>query len=211
MSDDGRPEPARRPQAARGPEPARGPALGSILLLIALAALLVALGFWLAPHVTRERVEAWVRGAGAWGPVVLLSVQVAQILAAPVPGFFVPLLAGALYGPLWGPIITSVGTIIGSTAAYWIGHAAGRPLAERLMGRSALAKAHRLVRGKRWLALVPIFLVPFSPADAVCFMAGIVNVPWWSFSIAVLVGRLPRDAAVAAGVALGWSALRPGG
>ena len=150
------------------------------LTMIVLAAGLTALAFWLAPHVSRERVEAWV-----------------------------PIMAGALYGPIWGPVLTSIGTIIGSTAAYWIGRSAGHEFVERWVGEGALEKAHSLIRGKRWIALIPLFLVPFSPADAICFMAGIVTVPWSRFTIAVLIGRLPRDAAVAAGVALGWNALLP--
>lgn len=185
----------------------RGLPLRFWLALIAIAIVMIAVGAWVAPHLSRERVEGWVRAAGPWGPIALMGVQIAQILLAPIPGGFVPILAGALYGPLWGPILTSVGTIIGSTAAYWVGRSAGHEVAERWVGAAALEKAHDLLRGRRWLALVPIFLVPFSPADAICFVAGIVSVPWISFTIAVLVGRLPRDAALAAGVALGWSAI----
>ena len=150
----------------------RGLPLRFWLALIGIAIVMIALGAWLAPHLSRERVEGWVRAAGPWGP-----------------------------------ILTSVGTIIGSTAAYWVGRSAGHEVAERWVGAAALEKAHDLLRGRRWLALVPIFLVPFSPADAICFVAGIVSVPWIPFTIAVLVGRLPRDAALAAGVALGWSAI----
>lgn len=190
-------------------EPRRGFPLRFWLSLIAIAAVLLALGIWLAPHLSRERVEAWVRAAGPWGPIALMGIQIVQILLAPIPGGFVPILAGALYGPIWGPVLTSVGTIIGSTAAYWIGRGAGHDVVERWVGAAALEKAHDLIRGKRWVALVPLFLVPFSPADAICFMAGIVNVPWGAFTIAVLVGRIPRDAAVAAGVALGWTAILP--
>ena len=191
------------------PESRRGLPPRFWLSLIVIAAVLLALGIWLAPHLSRERVEAWVRAAGPWGPIALMGVQIVQILLAPIPGGFVQILAGALYGPLWGPVLTSVGTMIGSTAAYWIGRSVAHDVVERWVGADALAKAHDLIRGKRWIALVPIFLVPFSPADAICFMAGIVNVPWGPFTIAVLVGRLPRDAALAAGVALGWTAILP--
>jgi len=187
----------------------RGLPLRFWLALIAITVVLLALAAWLAPHISRERVEGWVRAAGPWGPIALMGVQIAQILLAPIPGGFVPILAGALYGPVWGPVLTSVGTIIGSTAAYWIGRSAGHDAVERWVGADALQKAHDVLRGKRWLALVPIFLVPFSPADAICFVAGIASVPWWPFTIAVLVGRLPRDAALAAGVALSWSAFLP--
>ena len=167
----------------------------AILLVAAVIGGLVWAAFALAPHLSRERVEHWVRGAGFWGPLLLLAIQAGQILAAPIPGVFVPVLAGILYGPVVGPVITVVGTVLGSVAAYWIGRS-GRPLAERLVGEETLAKAQRLIRGRRWLALTGLFLFPFSPADALCFVAGIVAMEWSRFALAVALGRVPKDAAI---------------
>lgn len=196
------PEPPRAGDAgAPRPSPA------AVVLLVVLLAGIVAAGFWIAPHVTRERVEGWVRGAGAYGPLVLMGIQVAQILVAPVPGVFVPLLAGFLYGPVVGPVVTAAGTLIGSTVAFWIGRRAGRPLAERWLGREAVEKAHSLISGKRWIALIPLFLVPLSPSDALCFMAGILAMDWGRFTVAVVLGRLPKDSLLAVGAALGWGAV----
>lgn len=179
--------------------------LRATFLVLGIGAAIGIAGYLLAPHISREGMEAWVKNAGAWGPIALLGLQAGQILAAPIPGVFVPLIAGVLYGPLWGSILTAIGTLIGSAAAYWIGRAAGRRIAEKWIGASALAEARRLVQGKRWLALIPLFLFPFSPADALCFMAGIVGVGWPPFLGAVLLGRIPKDVAIAIGAALGWS------
>jgi uncharacterized membrane protein YdjX (TVP38/TMEM64 family) len=187
--------------------PGRRPSVGGIVLAILLVALLVWVGFALAPHVTRARVEAWIQAAGPWGPVVLLAIQVGQILAAPIPGVFVPIVAGALYGPFLGAIITAAGSCIGSAAAYWIARTGGRPIAVRLIGAEPLDRAAGLIGGKRWLALIPLLLFPLSPADALCFAAGIVGMPWKRFAIAVALGRLPKDAVLAVGAALGWNAL----
>jgi len=159
---------------------------------------------WVAPYVTRARLEGWVRAAGAWGPLLLVGAQAAQILVAPIPGVFVPILAGLFYGPVMGPLLTLVGTLLGSSAAYWIGRTAGRALAERWLGAAALERAHSMLQGKRWLALAAMFLVPFSPADALCFMAGILGMAWAPFGAAVLLGRIPKDMLIAAGAALGW-------
>jgi uncharacterized membrane protein YdjX (TVP38/TMEM64 family) len=168
----------------------------ALFLAAALAALLW-LGIKVAPIFTRERVEALVRGAGAWGPLILLGLQAAQILIAPIPGMFVPLLAGIIYGPVVGTLIASGGTILGSAAAYAVGGRAGKPLLERWIGAEKLERAHALIGGKRWLALVPLFLVPFSPSDALCFVAGIVGVSPRHFFLAVLLGRIPKDCALA--------------
>jgi len=176
---------------------AQRPRWATISIVVLVVAAIVALGIWLAPIVTRGRVEGWVRGAGAWGPLVLLGVQVAQILVAPIPGIFVPVLAGILYGPVIGPLVTVAGTFLGSVMAYAIGRGAGRPLATRWVGAPALERAHALIGGKRWLALVPLFLVPFSPSDALCFVAGIIGLGPGPFALAVLFGRAPKDAALA--------------
>lgn len=178
-----------------------------ILIVVALVGAFVAAAIALAPVLTRERVEGWIHGAGPWGPVLLLLLQAAQILVAPIPGVFVPLLAGVLYGPVWGPVITVAGTCIGSAAAYWVGRGGGRPIAERLIGVDKLARAGNLLGGKRWIALIPLFLIPFSPSDSLCFAAGVVGMEWRRFCAAVVLGRVPKDVLLAGGAALGWSFL----
>jgi uncharacterized membrane protein YdjX (TVP38/TMEM64 family) len=200
------PEPPA-PAADSSPPTRRRPGAGAILALLGLVAVLVTLGIWIAPHVTREHVAQWVRGAGVWGPVVLLAVQVGQILVAPIPGVFVPLLAGLFYGPVVGPVVTGLGTLLGSGLAYAVGRRAGSLLVERWIGQESLERAGRLMQGKRWLALVPLFLMPASPSDAICFAAGILRLDWRRFGIAVALGRVPKDALLAIGAALGWGAL----
>jgi len=187
----------------------RRPSAGVIVLVIVVAVAVGVLGFLLAPRFHRDLIAGWVRGAGAWGPFVLLAVQAGQILLAPIPGFFVPVLAGLFYGPIGGSLITMAGSLLGSAAAYWIGRSGGRPVAERLVGEESVRKAQSLFAGKRWIALVPLLLFPFSPADALCFVAGIIGMDPKRFLFAVALGRLPKDALVATGAALGWSFLRP--
>lgn len=192
------------PAAPQGtPKRLRWWLLGAAVVVLIVATLLLLR--WALPIFTREHLTSWVKEAGAWGPLVLLGMQVLQILVAPIPGVFVPIMAGVLYGPVVGPLLTMAGTLIGSAVAYWIGRLAGRVVAERWIGKPALDKAHDLLQGKRWLALAAIFLIPFSPADALCFVSGIVGMGWGPFTAAVLVGRLPKDVLFAASAALGWS------
>ena len=165
----------------------------TIVLLAALVAGLAALGIWAAPHVSLARVEAWVRAAGPWGPLVLFCFQVTQIVVPPIPGLFVPFLAGLFYGPWLGVLIAASGTAVGSAGAFAVGRFAGRPLAVRWFGADSLDRADALLGGRRWLALVPLFLVPFSPSDALCVVAGLAGLDRKHFLIAVALGRLPKD------------------
>jgi uncharacterized membrane protein YdjX (TVP38/TMEM64 family) len=164
---------------------------------VALLAVLVWIAIATAPTFARGRLEGYVRGAGVWGPLILLGLQIAQIVIAPIPGVFVPIVAGILYGPVVGTLIATVGTMLGSGAAFAIGSRAGMPLLRRWMGADTVARAQELVGGRRWLALVPIFLLPFSPSDAICFIAGMIGMKGGRFALAVLLGRVPKDAALA--------------
>ena len=181
--------------------------LGAVVLVVVLGT--TAAAWWAAPFFTRAKIESWVHAAGLWGPLVLLGLQALQIVAAPIPGVFVPIMAGVLYGPIVGPLLTMGGTLVGSAGAYWIGRSAGHAVAERYIGAPAMARAHELLQGRRWIALALIFLIPFSPADALCFVSGTVGMRWDLFTAAVVLGRLPKDVLIAAGAALGWAQLVP--
>ena len=167
------------------------------LLILVLIGAFVAAGIAAAPHFSRSRLEGFVRGGGMWGPLILLGLQIAQIIIAPIPGVFLPILAGALYGPVEGCLIAASGTVLGSAAAYAIGNRAGVPLLLRWMGAENVARAQTLVGGKRWIALVVLFLLPFTPADAICFVAGMIGIKVGRFALAVLLGRVPKECALA--------------
>ena len=167
------------------------------ILILVLVGAFVAVGIWLAPHFSRSRLEAFVRGGGMGGPLILLGLQIAQILIAPIPGVFMPILAGALYGPVVGVLIAAGGTVLGSAAAYAIGNRAGVPLLRRWIGTENVVRAQALVGGKRWIALAVLFLLPFTPADAICFVAGMIGINIGRFALAVSLGRVPKDCALA--------------
>jgi uncharacterized membrane protein YdjX (TVP38/TMEM64 family) len=196
-------ESAPAPTSPRPPSPVRPWVI--VLGVVVLLGITILVAIWAAPWFTRARLESWVRAAGTWGPFLLLGLQALQILAAPIPGVFVPILAGVFYGPVLGPLLTMGGTLVGSAVAYWIGRSAGRAVAERFIGKEALERAHALLAGKRWVALAVIFLIPFSPADSLCFISGIAGMGWGPFTAAVLLGRLPKDILISAGAALGWN------
>jgi uncharacterized membrane protein YdjX (TVP38/TMEM64 family) len=44
---------------------------------------------------------------------------------------------------------------------------------------------------------VPLFLVPLSPSDAICLVSGMIGLDRRHFLLAVVLGRFPKDAALA--------------
>lgn len=112
-------------------------------------------------------------GFGPWGPLVSIALNVAQVLLAPIPGQFVGLANGYLYGVWLGTLYSMAGLLIGTTLAMVLGRRFGRPLVERLVNPKTLARWDRIAdrQGPQFFFLV--FLLPLLPDDVACFLIGL--------------------------------------
>jgi uncharacterized membrane protein YdjX (TVP38/TMEM64 family) len=138
-----------------------------------------------------DRLRMVVVGWGPWGALVLIGLQVTQALLAPVPGHVLGLVGGYLYGPWLGTLVNMTGTMIGSGIAMGLARRFGRPLVERWVPPDWLAGLNELARRHGSTAFFLIFLFPFLPDDAACFVAGLSPLPLGELLLLALLGRLP--------------------
>ncbi len=139
----------------------------------------------------RQQVAAAIRAAGAWGPLVVVALVIAQTLVAPIPGQVVNFVAGYLFGFWLGGLSSWVGSVLGSALAMGLARLAGRPLVERLVGPAALARLDRLTRGRGLKFFFLVFLIPGLPDDVACFLAGLTRLPLPALIAAAALGRSP--------------------
>ena len=124
------------------------------------------------------------------------------VFAASLPGRPTPLnfIAVGLVG--------TVGNLIGSWAAYWVGKRGGRPLIER-WGRYVFLRPHELDRAEAWFAEhgdAAVFVSRLLPVvrTFISLPAGVAEMPFAKFTLYTFVGCLPWTFALAAaGYALG--------
>ncbi len=166
-----------------------------VVILLVAAGLTAPLVIWREPiaavFAQRERVVAAIRGAGAWGPALLIALYVAQVIAAPIPGQVVNFVAGYLYGFGLGSLYSWLGMVIGSAAAMALARLAGRPLVARLVNPARLDRLDRLAAGRGLGFFFLVFLIPGLPDDAACFLAGLTPLPLPALLAAAAVGRIP--------------------
>ncbi len=173
-----------------------------------LGALIAPLILWrpqiAALFARRAHLVAALRGAGAWGPAVLIGLYVGQVLVAPIPGQAINFAAGYLYGLGPGLVYSWIGAVVGSAAAMGLARLAGRPLVVRLLGPGPVERLDRLAAGRGLGFFFLIFLLPGLPDDAACFLAGLTRLPLALLIAAAALGRLPGIAfAVWAGTSAG--------
>ena len=166
--------------------------------MLSVALVLTALGalwYWREPlwafFGNRERIREWVAGFGPWGPPVSIALNVAQVLLAPVPGQFVGLVNGYLYGVGMGTLYSMVGLALGTSLAMGLGRWLGRPLVERLVTPGKLARWDRIAGQQGPLFFFLVFLFPFVPDDIACFLIGLSPLAIPRMVILATLGRLP--------------------
>jgi uncharacterized membrane protein YdjX (TVP38/TMEM64 family) len=139
----------------------------------------------------QERIQAWVAGFGPWGPLVTIALNVAQVLLAPIPGQFVGIVNGYLYGIGLGTLYSMAGLLLGTTLAMALGRWLGRPLVEHLATPDALARWDRIAGHQGPLFFFLVFLFPFVPDDISCFLIGLSSLSIPRMVVLAVLGRLP--------------------
>lgn len=164
---------------------------------LAIAALIV-LYFWLKEtgrlgiFGSAEAFRQWLVQFGAWAPVIFLLLQVAQVLVAIIPGEVTSVAGGIMFGFWGGTALSIFGITIGSVIAFMLARRLGRPAVEKLAGGGGVFDKYMDIvnRHSVWL-LFTMFVLPFFPKDALCYVAGLTGIALPVFILISFIGRLP--------------------
>lgn len=138
-----------------------------------------------------QAFKKFVLDQGVWSPLVFLALQIAQVIVSPIPGNITSLAGGALFGGINACLLSMSAITIGSIIAFYLARIFGKPLVVKLIGEITFNKYNKILLGKGKLTLFLLFLLPFFPDDALCFLAGLSKLPLKLFLMYTIIGRLP--------------------
>lgn len=180
------------------------PALVLAVVLIAGGVLLLWRTGFFASLGSLEEMRTYIGRFAPFSHLFYFLVQLLSVVAAPIPSN-VTALAGALLFGMWPAfLLTWLAVAAGSVLVFWLARVLGQPFAERLVSRSVADKYLELIRRKRDIFLILVFLFPFFPDDLICILAGLTDIPLRRFVVIVL---LTRPWGLLVSCALGGSAL----
>jgi len=162
-----------------------------LVALVVVGALTLIAGRNLRFLTNPQELRAFIRGYGFWSPLVLVVLQAAQVVLAPIPGQVLAVVAGYLFGAWWGTLYNMVGITIGSTVAFWLSRRFGRSYVERIVHEDALSRFDGISDDNVRLGLFVFFLLPGLPDDVLCFVGGLTKLPLWQLVVIAVVGRAP--------------------
>jgi uncharacterized membrane protein YdjX (TVP38/TMEM64 family) len=174
-------------------------------LLLAVAAMIAVLAFvWLLREplrgvmATAEDVRAWIRALGPLAPAGYFLFYTVQIVFAPLPGSFLSVFGGYLFGFWWGLLLTLAALALGISIAVYLSRRFGRRLLERFFGPDELVRWERKLSLRSPIPWFVLFLFPVP--DTAVYIAGLSSLNLRVLLAAILVGR---GANVALGIAIG--------
>lgn len=112
-----------------------------------------------------------------------------QVIALPVPGSVTVAAGVALFGPLKCSIFSFIGITLGSVTAFAIGRWVGEKAVQWIVGKDTLKKWLKKLKGKDYLILSIMFILPLFPDDVLCFVAGLSSMTWTYFLVMIILTR----------------------
>lgn len=139
----------------------------------------------------RDRLVQVMHNFGPWAPFFFVTMQILQVVVAPIPGQIVGGVGGFLFGH-WGILWTAIGSFIGFWLVFCISRKFGRPLIEKIFKKSAVEKFDFIINAKAApLIIFLIFLLPGFPDDLVCYIAGLTKISIKKLMLISVLGRFP--------------------
>jgi uncharacterized membrane protein YdjX (TVP38/TMEM64 family) len=162
----------------------------SILLMVALTILL---GKPIIEYIQDPAAFTLkMQNLGAWGPVVFMSLNIAQVLLAIIPGGPFEVAAGALWGPFWGTLMCDVAMSIGGVITFLFVRKFGMKFIERFVKREEIESVKFLKSTDKSTSLLFLFfLLPGTPKDLMCYVVGLTDIKVGTWILINLLGRFP--------------------
>lgn len=127
------------------------------------------------------------------GPFVMIGLIAGEVVVAPLPGGWLSLATGYLFGPAAGFAYAYIGNLLGALIAFELARAFGQPFVRRLVAEEKYERYSQKMRRSR-LGLILLYAIPLFPIDIVSLLLGISGVPRRRFITIIAIGFLPNMA-----------------
>ena len=135
-------------------------------------------------------LQEYLATKGAWMPVVYTVLQYLQVVILPIPSVLSTVAGVALFGPFQTMIYSLIGVLLGSFTGFFIGKKFGNKAVAWMIGEETMQKWQRKIKGKDYVLLTMMFILPVFPDDVLCFVAGLSTMTWRYFSGMIVFSRI---------------------
>ncbi len=171
----------------------------NIFVLIFIVSLIVILGiyYWddiklLATQEGQEEFATKIRSTGFLGFIIILTIQALQVVVAFIPGEFVEIISGMLFGTIGGLIVCLLGLIIGNIIIFGLIKLLGKTIIELNIQNKYQNKFKFLQNKTKALTILFfIYFIPGPPKDVITYFIPFTKIKMVPFIIVTSIARIP--------------------
>lgn len=160
----------------------------TILLLGGGALLLWQTGFF-AAATSLEGMRGYIEYCSPYSHAVYFLIQLLSVIIAPIPSNITAMAGAVLFGTWTSFLLTAAAVIGGSMLVFWLARVLGRSFADKFVSQRVSDKYLEVIKRKRDIFLILVFLFPFFPDDLICILAGLTDVGYLRFFLIVTLTR----------------------
>ena len=140
------------------------------------------------PNILKEIILSY----GSFSILVFMFMQVLQVVAFFIPGEFIQIAGGYIFGTFLGGIISLMGITLGSIIVYFVSNKYGKPFVEKLISKKEVKFFKKILKaGSKKIVVFMFYLIPGIPKDALAYICGVSNISFKDFFIYSTLGRIP--------------------
>lgn len=126
------------------------------------------------------------------GILVFMGIQVLQVVVAAIPGEFVQIAGGYIYGTWMGTFYSLAGIVTGSVLVFFVARFLGYRLVKLVVSPEHLAKLNFMINSRKSeTAMFILFLIPGMPKDILTYISGITPLKPLRFFSIIMLARFP--------------------
>lgn len=136
-----------------------------------------------------EQLETLLKEYGAAAPLIFMAIYAVGTVFF-LPGSFLTLLGGALFGPYWGTLYNLTAATIGAMLSFLV----ARYLASDWVSKKTGGRMKQLINGvenEGWRFVAFTRLVPLFPFNLLNYALGLTRISFSQYSIATYICMLP--------------------
>lgn len=164
--------------------------IASIAIFITIICILGYISWKVA--MDKESFKLWMDAHGVVGRFVFIGMVILQIMVAIVPGGPIEVAGGYAFGAVEGTVLFIVGATIGSLLVFILVRKFGQKFVELYFKEHEIKKLDFLKDDeKRDMLFMILFVIPGTPKDLLCYVAGLTRMKFGMFLFICSIGRLP--------------------
>jgi len=163
------------------------------VLVVVVAAICIFVGWPMVRFAADpEKFRAWVDKFGFGGKLIYMGMVFLQVVIAIIPGEPIEIVGGYAFGAVEGTIIYLIAATLGSILVFLLVRRFGEKLAEIFFPVKKLRSLRFLhTSPKRVVLYLLIFMIPGTPKDLLCYVAGLTDIKFGAWLLICSLGRIP--------------------